>query len=518
MHIEGNGPPEREITVQETTSTSCQTPPELINPVNRSVSLPADSSIPASFLAESQNFLKSWRREKGRLAMATKTFEQKATKLSTLEDELTLVRQRLQKSEETVRELRKQIKESGDTETLHNDIRDLIAKLPPAEGSNFHSKWLSKLRSNAEMINDSMLAESKSLPKRLSNAESELDGTRKRITQLEGQIQLRRNGPRGNSEMTGQAPSQAGPSVSISEPCSISDPNKTIDDITEKLSVYLAAKHSPPFTAPAGFDDALNGLASPNRIVQVFQTELRKAGIYGFPPRPLKRPRGQFLEDPDDPAQVAKRLRPNNTIPGTPRIDITTPVSHPAAGQPTQELHSLDHISQPMLKVNPPDGYEWPDARRIPSVFFPELGDMIARNGHKASIFALFPPDAAKCRLLLNIEAAKVSPLVMRLYGIQIVEIEEQRAFALPGGVNAIISGSAQFTNTKLSLWDELFGDLIIQGVRNSRGYLDEVARGIMLSECVSMEVPSATDHPAKITITINEFALNDVITRLWLS
>ncbi|RKK08183.1 hypothetical protein BFJ65_g16843 [Fusarium oxysporum f. sp. cepae] len=73
--------------------------------------------------------------------------------------------------------------------------------------------------------------------------------------------------------MTGQAPSQAGPSVSISEPCSISDPNKTIDDITEKLSVYLAAKHSPPFTAPAGFDDALNGLASPDRIVQVFQSQ-----------------------------------------------------------------------------------------------------------------------------------------------------------------------------------------------------------------------------------------------------
>ncbi|RKK68459.1 hypothetical protein BFJ68_g14461 [Fusarium oxysporum] len=76
-----------------------------------------------------------------------------------------------------------------------------------------------------------------------------------------------------SSEMTGQAPSQAGPSVSISEPCSISDPNKTIDDITEKLSVYLAAKHSPPFTAPAGFDDALNGLASPDRIVQVFQSQ-----------------------------------------------------------------------------------------------------------------------------------------------------------------------------------------------------------------------------------------------------
>ncbi|KAG7413312.1 hypothetical protein Forpi1262_v017122 [Fusarium oxysporum f. sp. raphani] len=450
MHIEGNGPSEREITVQETTSTSYQTPPEQINPVTRSVSLPADSSIPASFLVESQNFLKSWRREKERLAMATKTFEKKAMNLSTLKDELTLVQQRLQKSEETVRELRNQIKESGDTETLHNDIRDLIAKLPPAEGSSFHSKWLSELRSNAEMTNDSMLAESKSLPKRLSNAESELDGTRKRITQLEGQIQLRRRDLEGignEIEKTKQvltyAPSQAGPDISISEPCSISDPNKTIDAITKKLSVYLAAKHSPPFTAPAGFDDALNALESPDHIVQVFlsrgfwcwlayflatkdpktqpplslsgipydtlsviaglvseapvddtlvkriqstlwvarrgstrRSDLSKAGISGFPPRPstmpvshpeansLKRPRGQFFEDPDEPAQVAQRPRLNNTI-----LDTTIPVSLPAAGQPTQELHSLDHISQPMLKVNPPDGYKWPDARRIPSVF-----------------------------------------------------------------------------------------------------------------------------------------------------
>ncbi|KAM5527343.1 hypothetical protein FOXYSP1_20215 [Fusarium oxysporum f. sp. phaseoli] len=124
------------VTSVDDDATSSQPKPlaDSINPVTRSVSLPADSSIPASFLVESQNFLKSWRREKERLAMATKTFEKKAMNLSTLKDELTLVQQRLQKSEETVRELRNQIKESGDTETLHNDIRDLIAKLPPAEG------------------------------------------------------------------------------------------------------------------------------------------------------------------------------------------------------------------------------------------------------------------------------------------------------------------------------------------------------------------------------------------------
>ncbi|KAF5689144.1 hypothetical protein FDENT_4508 [Fusarium denticulatum] len=192
MHIGGNGTSESEITVHETSSTNYQTPPEQINTIPRSASLPADSSIPSSFLAESQTFLKSWRREKERLTMATKTFEQKAKSLSTLKDELTLVQQRLHESEETVQELRKQIKDAGDTEILHNEIRDLIAKLPPAEGSSFRNKWLSELRSNAEMTNDSMLAESKSLPKRLSNAESELYGARERITQLEGQIGLRR--------------------------------------------------------------------------------------------------------------------------------------------------------------------------------------------------------------------------------------------------------------------------------------------------------------------------------------
>lgn len=40
--------------------------------------------------------------------------------------------------------------------------------------------------------------------------------------------------------------------------------------------------------------------------------------------------------------------------------------------------------------------------------------------------------------MFLSIEAAKVFPLVMRLHGIQIFEIEEQRAFALRSGLNVI--------------------------------------------------------------------------------
>ncbi|KAH7208443.1 uncharacterized protein BKA55DRAFT_262193 [Fusarium redolens] len=193
-HIEATGPSEREIPVQKLSSPNRQISLEQINPVTRSVSLPADSSIPSSFLTESHKFLKTWKKEKSRLATATTTFEQKAMELSTLEENLTFYQQRLQNGKETVQELQEQIKESENTEILHKDIQDLIAKLPPAEGNNFQSKWLTKLRSSAEITNDLMLAESKSLPKKLSDAEREYDETRAKITQLEKQIQLHRKG------------------------------------------------------------------------------------------------------------------------------------------------------------------------------------------------------------------------------------------------------------------------------------------------------------------------------------
>lgn len=40
--------------------------------------------------------------------------------------------------------------------------------------------------------------------------------------------------------------------------------------------------------------------------------------------------------------------------------------------------------------------------------------------------------------MFLSVEAPKVSPLVIRLYGIQIFEIEQLRAFALRSGLNLI--------------------------------------------------------------------------------
>lgn len=109
-------------------------------------------------------------------------------------------------------------------------------------------------------------------------------------------------------------------------------------------------------------------------------------------------------------------------------------------------------------------------------------------------------------------------PLAMKLYGIQIVEMEQQRAFTLPGGASVGIIGSVKLTKTKASLWDDLLGNLVSTGVRSSRKYLDEVMQGIALSKCLSMEIHGPADSPAQISFAMNEFTLNDIITKLWLS
>ncbi|RFN47207.1 hypothetical protein FIE12Z_8549 [Fusarium flagelliforme] len=190
---------------------------------------------------------------------------------------------------------------------------------------------------------------------------------------------------------------------------------------------------------------------------------LERAGIFDFPcatssmslPSPpsnaQKRPRAPSLDDPDEITDVTSETTQTdnvNRVRNTPR--------------PTAGLHVHDHASQPIFIVDPQCNYSYPNASTIPLVFEQELGDIIVRSGYTASIFASFPPDPAECRLWLNVEASAVVPLAMKLYGIQIVEMEQQRAFTLPGGASVGIIGSVKLTKTKASLWDDLLGNLIL--------------------------------------------------------
>ncbi|KAF5025439.1 hypothetical protein F66182_2462 [Fusarium sp. NRRL 66182] len=231
-----------------------------------------------------------------------------------------------------------------------------------------------------------------------------------------------------------------------------------------------------------------------------------------------KRPRAQSLDNPDDPTGVTGRPSSYNMTSDTTQTDNASTVCHPAAGQPTGELRTLDDTSRPMSNPDPRYSYAYPNASSIPSVFEPELGDMIVRNdNYTASIFVALPPDPTQCQLVLDVEAPMVVPLAMKLYGAQIVETERQRAFRLSSGASVGIIGTVKLTKTKIGLWDELLGNLA-GGVRNSQMYLNEAVQGLALSKCLSIEIPGVADGPARISLTMDLFTLNDIINKLWLS
>ncbi|PNP84288.1 hypothetical protein FNYG_02361 [Fusarium nygamai] len=406
-----------------------------------------------------------------------------------------------------------------------------------------------------------------------------------------------------SGEMTGQIPpTQEGSDVDSSDQRArpISVQNENLNAIIQKLSVYLKA---PPrglvSTAPAGFDEALQGLGSSDSISRAFQSQgfwswlayflatkdydqfdglsqtlsgippnilseiaghvsrvevelsliqriehtlwiarrgaqrrgqLRQAGIRDFPPEPSaipssllepdsrKRPRAQSLDRIDDPTGVTERPISHNMdmVSDILQEDTVDTVHYPTAGQPTEVLQTLNNTSRPMFNIDPRYNYAYPNASNIPSVFESDLGDMIVRNGYNASILVSIPPDPTQCRLVLDVEAPAVVPLAMKLYGAQIVEIEQQRAFRLPSGACMGIMGAAKLTRTKVRLWDELLGELVITGVRHSQEHLNEVMQGIVLSKCLSMEIPGAAGRPARISLTMDEFILVDIINKLW--
>lgn len=117
--------------------------------------------------------------------------------------------------------------------------------------------------------------------------------------------------------------------------------------------------------------------------------------------------------------------------------------------------------------------------------------------------------------MFLSIEAAKVSPLVMRLYGIQIFEIEQQQAFALRSGLNVINMAQSNSQRRNSVSWIRLLGAWLLRGCDTDEGIWTKWRE---VSKCVSMKVPRATDRPAKITITINDFTMNYITTEFWIS
>ncbi|PTD06236.1 hypothetical protein FCULG_00011729 [Fusarium culmorum] len=256
------------------------------------------------------------------------------------------------------------------------------------------------------------------------------------------------------------------------------------------------------------------------------RSQLQQLGIHDFPPAPTssplpepsprKRPRVQPLHNYDNTTSVIDRRNFHSIVSDIPQTgDANTPY-YPARDKPVEWPRIVENTNPWTPDPDSLHNYAYPNASKIPLVFSPELGDMIVRNENfTASIFASFPSNPDRCRLVLDIEAGMVAPLAMKLYDAQVVETGRQRAFRLPSGAILEIMSAVRLTNTKLSRWEELLGSLI-GGVRNAQEYVNEVGHGLAMTKCLAMEVPGATNSPARISLVMDPMVLDDVIKKLW--
>ncbi|KAL7755475.1 hypothetical protein ACKLNR_014573 [Fusarium oxysporum f. sp. zingiberi] len=193
------------------------------------------------------------------------------------------------------------------------------------------------------------------------------------------------------------------------------------------------------------------------------RAQLQQTGILDFPPKPSitpsspsepnprKRPRIQSSNCPNRTTDVTVQSSSYNMVSDTTQRDIASTVGNPSASQQNEEVETFDDTSLLTFNIDSRYTYAYPNAGNIPSVFNQDLGDIIVRNGYNASIFLSFPTDPSRCRLVLDIEASEVVHLAMKLYGAEIVKIEQerQRAFKLQSGANVEIMGTAKLRKTK---------------------------------------------------------------------
>lgn len=64
--------------------------------------------------------------------------------------------------------------------------------------------------------------------------------------------------------------------------------------------------------------------------------------------------------------------------------------------------------------------------------------------------------------------------------------------------------------------WEKLFGQMVTTAIRQSTQRKNELSAGVVLSECVSMEIWTEVDNPSQLTLTVDAESLALVVRQLW--
>ncbi|KAH7245166.1 hypothetical protein BKA59DRAFT_544509 [Fusarium tricinctum] len=187
----------------------------------------------------------------------------------------------------------------------------------------------------------------------------------------------------------------------------------------------------------------------------------------------------------------------------------------------TSNITSLQERVSPMTRfsmfhIDPVYQWAYPTTDNLALVFEKTLGDLIVRTNSRACITASIPPGTDRCRLVFDVEASVVVRLAMKLYGIEIRERAQRRSVIHPNGSSARIDNSVTLEETDIESWQDLLGDFLLNGVRQSTEYINETRRGIWVSSCLRMKVSASAQDSARISLTMDRRTLVEVRTKLW--
>ncbi|SPJ80260.1 uncharacterized protein FTOL_08652 [Fusarium torulosum] len=197
------------------------------------------------------------------------------------------------------------------------------------------------------------------------------------------------------------------------------------------------------------------------------------------------------------------------------RNDSNT-ISRSNNGQINTELDTFGDTSFLPFAINPGCDYAYPNASKLPFVFEAELGDMIIKQGSKASVLLSFGLGPNQCKIVIDIEAPSVVYVALKFFNVRIEEKGQQRTIVEPGGTRLVLLGNVRFEATEVNAWEKLLGNLLINGVRHSPQRLEEASRGAMRSKCLTIEVPPATDCPVRLILAVDANTAAEVRAQLW--
>lgn len=169
-----------------------------------------------------------------------------------------------------------------------------------------------------------------------------------------------------------------------------------------------------------------------------------------------------------------------------------------------------------MFQIDPVYQWAYPDTGNLGSVFEKTLSDLIVRTNSRACVTASIPPGTDRCQLIFDVEASVVVRLAMKLYGIEIRERAQRRAMVHPNGSSARIDNSVTLEETDIESWQDLLGEFLLNGVRQSTDYINETRWGVWGSSCLRMKVSASAQDSARISLTMDRRTLVEVRTKLW--